>query len=132
MRQDLVFPADVRGMIKILTALGVAPVAVVLEDYDLYQLPRPANKEVNLAEQDADVPKAFALVAFEDVVCKVSELWKIVKRTDLGNDAEVRAAWLVRQILPQIDTMEEFRQMVLSQPKFREPYTAALAAALKG
>jgi hypothetical protein len=131
MRQDLTTPAQVRGMMKILTALGV-PVTVVVEDGDVYQLPRPANKEINLAEQPEDKAQTFALVTTGDVACKVSELWKIVRRTDLGTDAEVKAAWLVRQLLPEIDTVEEFRTLVLGQPKFREPYTAAIAAALKG
>jgi hypothetical protein len=131
MRQDLTTPAQVRGMLKILAALGV-PVAVVVEDGEVSQLPRPANKEVNLAEQPEDKAQTFALVATGDVACKVSELWKIVRRTDLGTDAEVKAAWLVRQLLPEIDTVDDFRALVLGQEKFRAPYIAALAAALKG
>jgi hypothetical protein len=131
MRQDMTTPAQVRGMIAILANLGLTPEAVVVDDYDLYQLPRPADKAVNLDQQPADKAQPFALV-FGEVVSEVSELWKIIKRTDLGTDAEVKAAWLVRQVKPEIDTADKFRALVLSQPKFRAAYTDALAAALKG
>ena len=131
MRQDLTVPAQVRGMIAILANLGLTPEAVVVDDYNLWQLPRPADAPVDLSAQPEDKAQPFALV-FGEVVSEVSDLWKIIKRTDLGTDAEVKAHWLVRQLKPEIDTVDEFRALVLGQEKFRAPYAAAIAAALKG
>jgi hypothetical protein len=118
-------------MIAILANLGLAPDAVVVDDYNLWQLPRPADAAVDFPAQPEDKAQPFALV-FGDVVSEVSELWKIIKRPDLGSDPEFRALWLVRQVKPEIVTVDEFRALVMSQEKFKAPYSAAIAAALKG
>lgn len=131
MRQDLTSPAQVRGMIAILGNFGLTPDAVVVDDYNLWQLPRPADAAIDLAKQPEDKLQPFALT-FDGVVSEVSELWKIITRPDLGSDPEFRALWLVRQVNPEIGTVDEFRALVMSSEKFKAPYTAAIAAALKG
>jgi hypothetical protein len=131
MRQDLTTPAQVRGMIAIFAKLGLTADSVTIDDPNVWQMPRPATVPIDLAQQPEDKVQPFGL-AFGDVVARVSELWKIVKRADLGTDPEFRAMWLVRQVRPEIDTVDEFRALVLGQEKFRAAYTSELAAALKG
>jgi hypothetical protein len=118
-------------MIAILSKFGLVPEAVVVDDYDMYQLPRPADKAINLTAQPEDVKQPFALV-FGSVVSEVSELWKIVKRTDMGSDPEYKAQWLVQQVRPDLDNVDKFRSFVMSQDQFRAPYAAAISVALKG
>jgi hypothetical protein len=131
MRQDLTTPAQVRTMIAILGNLGLTPDAVVLDDYTIAQLGRPADAVTALAEQPEDKAQPFGL-KFGNVVSEVSELFKILTRKDLGDNPEFIALWLVRQVKPDVETIDQLRAVVLGADALRKPYIAALAAILKG
>jgi hypothetical protein len=131
-RTDLTSPAQVREAIKLMNALGCYHTAVVVDDTRFLQMPRHAGMAVDLATEPDDARKPYALLygAEGTQTCEVAELLAIRKRTDLGTDPETKAHWLVKQAKPEIETVDQFRVFVLSNPDIRQAYNDGLLRAL--
>lgn len=128
MRNEYSNVKQVREALDMMKSLGLVPDAICLPTADCEppsQLPRMSTVDIDLDKEDGDGKKRYGL-RFGENAYNVAGLLFVKERTDLGTDPEVRSLWIVRQIKPEIDTVEEFRAYAMSLPWFAEPYREAL------